>query len=95
MSNLSIYSGGGFGQVDRGLVRRMDNALQTVEAKAAVTHAVNNARASLTASAMNNIGNLASLGEQIVKTSPAAAPYLDMALRSYAVVAAQAIGEFR
>lgn len=95
MSNISLYSAGGFGQVDRALVRRMDTALQVVEAKAAIAHSLDAARSGLTASAMNNIGNLTSLGAQIVKTTPAAAPYMDMALRAYAMNASQMINDFR
>jgi hypothetical protein len=66
-------------------------ALQVVDAKAAIAHSQDQMRASLAASAMNNVGNLTSLAEQIVKTSPSSAPYLEMALRAYAVNAAAMI----
>lgn len=95
MSNISLFSGGGFSQPDKALVRRMDTALQVVEAKAAVAHSLDQTRATLAASAMNNIGNLTSLAEQIIKTTPASTPYMEMAIRAYAMNAAQMIGDFR
>jgi hypothetical protein len=95
MNEISLFSGGAVSQSQRTIAKRLDSELQLVNARAEVAHGVETARAALTASVINNIGNLSALGEQIVKTTPAAGQYIDIALRTYVVGAMGHLGSFR
>ncbi len=85
MSNLSLFSGSGFGQPSKAVMRQMENALTRVDMQATISHAKATAVGNVGAAAIGMIGNLTSLGEQVVKSSPAAAPYVDMTMRTVAI----------
>lgn len=94
MNQLNLYTGNGVVQSQRAIARRMDTEVQLVQARAEIAHAQSQAGATLAAAAINNISALVSLGEQVVKTSPAAAGYVGLVIQGYSSAAAMQVTAF-
>jgi hypothetical protein len=93
MSNLSLYGGAGFGQPSKAVIRQMSDALTRVDMQATVAHAKATAVGNVGAAAVGMMGNLAELGTSVVKQTPAAAPYIDLTMRSVAITMSNIVND--
>jgi hypothetical protein len=82
--SMSAFSGSVLGG-GRGVARAMGQELGRLDANATIANAKVNAVGNVGAAAVGMLGNLTSLCEQVVKQSPAAAPYVDMTMRTVAI----------
>jgi hypothetical protein len=83
------------GQLSGGLARLTKRETDAVVARTEIARTVDQGRALLTASALNNVGNLAALGEQLVRIAPNAAGHYDLLINAYAIGAANQIARFQ
>jgi hypothetical protein len=79
----------------RDLARRTKRQVDLVVAEAEISQAVDQSRALLTSSALNHVGNLTSLAENLAATTPSAAGNLEMLLNAYALGAANQIARIK
>lgn len=77
-----------------GLARTTKRQLDSIHARTELAVAEETGRAFVAATAMTNITTLVGMAEQMIKQSPAAAPYLETVVAAYSLGAAQRAGGF-
>lgn len=82
------------GPSSRAVARQTRREVDVVLGRAEVAHTVDQARAVLASSALNNAAALVGLAEQCYEAAPSGAPYYDAIIKAYGLGAARAIAAF-